>query len=107
MKNTKAERIFDNIYRECRIHLKTSNLERNTDGTAIGFSNISEEITCKRTWNAIQKLINRELKKLQLDEELIGTSEYHQLKKDALEMVQSTLNNTIRREEEFKKFLES
>ena len=107
MKNTKADRIFTDIYRECRNHLKRSELKRNPDGTVVGFCNISEEVTCRRTWNAIQKLIDKELKNLDLEEELLGTTEYYELKKNAIEMVQSTLNNTIRHEEEFKRFLES
>lgn len=93
---TKAERIFKDTYAECRRHAKRWGIDRNPDGTAIGFCRLAtEEVTCIRTWNEIQRLIDKEHSMIELDKELLGIDERTELCEYALEMVQSTLNNTI------------
>lgn len=94
-KETKAERIFKDTYTECRIHVKTWGFERSKDGTAIGFNHLAtEELTSTRTWNAIRKLIDSEKRNLEVYRKY-GFENSYELKRFALEMVESTLNNTI------------
>ena len=100
---TKAEKIFKDTYTECRLHVRTWGCERN-NGKAIGFNRLAtEEVTCRRTWNAIQKMIDNERRNFELDRRLgIEVSEVREV---GLEMVQETLNNVIRSEEEFQNWL--
>ena len=100
---TKAERIFTNTYSECRIMVKTHGFE------GIGFGSlITEETTSTRTYNTIQKLIDKEKRNLELNRKLKVTSEERQeLLENALEMVQITLNNSIRKEKEFKELMKA
>lgn len=96
---TKAERIFKDTYTECRIHAKAWGKQYNPDGSAVGFSGlITEEVTCKRTWNAIQKRIESEKKVLEFDKKYgILDKERLDLLEYAIEMVQSTLNNEMKK----------
>lgn len=103
---TKAEKIFKDTYTECRLHAKAWGFERQADGRAIGFNRLAtEEATCRRTFNAIQKLIDKEAKNIELNKRLLGEDDYTARCEFALEMVQETLNNAIRNEEEFQKWL--
>lgn len=94
----KADKIFEDTYRACRLHAKAWGKEYNPDGSAVGFSGlITEDVTSRRTWNAIQKRIDSERKNLELDKQF-GMMEQFSLDRleYALDMVQSTLNNEIK-----------
>lgn len=96
---TKAERIFNNTYTECRIHTKTWGMQRNPNGKAIGFTGLikrDSDTSCKRTWNAIQKLIDSKKKQVEIALKYdFGDREYYEMCSFALEMVQSSLDNEI------------
>lgn len=103
---TKAEKIFKDTYTECRLHARTWGFERTPEGKVIGFNNLAtEEATCRRTFNAIQKFIDSEARRIELDKKFFGEDEDTALREYALEMVQETLNNAIRTEEEFEAWL--
>ena len=103
---TKAEKIFNDTYTECRLHAKTWGFERTPEGKVIGFNRLAtEETTCRRTFNAIQKLIDNEAKRIGFSKKHFGEDEHTALREYALEMVQETLNNAIRTEEEFEAWL--
>lgn len=94
MKQTKAQKIFTDTYTECRIHIKDWGLERDQNGKAIGFNRLStEEVVCTRTCNAVENLINTEKKMLKFDHEIGIANDWTALCEQALEMVESTLNN--------------
>lgn len=95
---TKAERIFNDTYTACRVHVKAWGMERNSDGRAIGFTSLeTEEVTCRRTWNAIEKLIAGESKNIELSVKYgVIAEEKAEMKRFALEMVQVTLENEIK-----------
>ena len=94
----KARKIFEDTYMECRLHVKNWGELRQPDGRAVGFNSlITNEVTCKRTWNAIQALIDRESNNLDLEERLdVLRPERLKVLRFALEMVQETLNNEMR-----------
>lgn len=92
---TKAEKIFNETYTECRLHARTWGCERSENGKAIGFNKLAtEEATSRRTWNAIQKLIDKERERIEFDKRL--GIDVREVVEFGLEMVQETLNNTIR-----------
>lgn len=92
---TKAQKIFEDTYTECRIHAKRWGYERTESGRAIGFASlVTEEVTCRRTWNEIQRLIDREKKEIEMCKKL--DIEINSVREFALEMVQETLNNCIK-----------
>lgn len=95
---TKAQRIFNDTYTACRVHVKAWGFERNADGKAIGFNGLStQEVTCRRTWNAIEKLIASESKNIELAKKYgVIDNAKAELKMFALEMVQVTLENEIK-----------
>ena len=98
-KMTKAERIFTDTYTACRVHVKAWGFERNADGRPIGFNSLeTEEVTTRRTWNAIEKLIKAEGKNIERSEKygVIDTAKA-EMKKFALDMVQVTLENEIKK----------
>ena len=91
---TKAERIFEETYAGCRDHIKKWGYEENTGFQRMFYKD--NETFSKRTANAVQKLIDKEKRNLELDKEL------HVLSPDricfleqSLKMVQATLNNTL------------
>ena len=99
---TKAERIFNDTYRQCRIYVKHWGVQKE-NGKTVGFNSLeTEDVTCKRTWNAIQKCIDKEIKHLEFhfNHNFISEEEYR-FYSNALEMVQGTLDNTIRSYENF------
>ena len=94
MKQTKAQKIFTDTYAECRIHIKDWGFERNQNGKAIGFNRLyTEEVVSTRTCNAIEKLIYGEKKMLEFDHEIGIADDWTALCEQALEMVESTLEN--------------
>lgn len=94
MKETKAEKIFKDTYTECRVHAKTWGFEYNANGKIIGFNKLAtEEVTCKRTTNAIQALLNGERKNLEIYRKYGMEKEKYEFLSKALDMVQSTLEN--------------
>lgn len=94
MKLTKADRIFQDTYSECRNHIRAWGMEYNPDGSAIGFCNLcSEEVMSTRTFNAIEKLINSEARRLEFDHKFGLADERTELNENALAMVRTTLKN--------------
>lgn len=89
---TKAERIFKDTYTECRLHIKRHGYEEN-----VGFNTLiikDTESVSTRTFNAISKLIASERKSVEISEKLgIGNAT---LNRQALDMVEATLNNNIK-----------
>lgn len=89
---TKAERIFKDTYTECRLFIKRHGYEENTGFNA--FIMNDDESVCTRTFNAISKLIASERKSIEISEKLgIGNTT---LNRQALNMVEATLNNCIK-----------
>lgn len=93
---TKAEKIFDSTYYECRVHIKNWGPQYNDNGDQIGFNGvITDESVSTRTLNAIQKLLDRERKTVERYESLgVAEAERIILLKNALGMVQATLDNS-------------
>lgn len=89
MKQTKAERLFFRNYAMCRRHIEHWGFE------GIGFSGIDcdeTETTPTRTCNAIQKQINGMRRHLEKCVQF-GIGENIEIKMQALEMLQITLDN--------------
>lgn len=103
---TKAKRLFDRNYRICRKHIEDWGYEENA-----GYSGIECEDTegvPTRTCNDIQKLIDKERKHIELDVKLeVIDTEKAEFLTQALNMLQATLNNQRRHNEEFKEMLKS
>ena len=98
MKMTKAERIFRDTYLDCIVHVKRWGFETNPDGRPVGFTGLStEETTSRRTWNAISKYIEeeKEIIDMMVKYNVISADEA-KIKRFALDMVQVTLENTIK-----------
>lgn len=92
----KAERIFQDTYRECRMHAKRHGFEYNQNGKPAGYGFVvAEEAVSIRTLNDMQKYIDSERENIAVDEEL-GILEPDRLNilKYAIDMVQVTLDNT-------------
>lgn len=103
IKMTKAQRIFQNTWTECRIHIKEWGMEYNPDGTAIGFNNlITEDPTSTRTFNAIEKEIEKAEHLMAVDHDLGIADDWTKLCEDALKMVRSTLKNARALDAQFK-----
>ena len=102
---TKAERIFKDTYFECRKHVKTWGVERNPDGRPVAFGSLitkDTESATIRTCNAVQKLINSEARRLDMNDRYgVGTPESQKMQRDALEMTQATLDNLIKKIRDF------
>lgn len=89
---TKAERIFNATYTDCRLHIKIHGYEENVGFNALTMND--DESVCNRTFNAISKLIASERKSIDVAEKLgIGNTT---LSRQALNMVEATLNNAIK-----------
>ena len=94
MKMTKAQKIFQDTWTECRIHIKDWGMKYNPDGTAVGFCNMdTEEVMSARTFNAIEKEIEKAEHMMKMDHELGIADDWTKLCEDALKMVRSTLKN--------------
>lgn len=91
---TKAERIFEETYAGCRNHIKKWGYEENSGFQRMFYKD--NEIFSKRTANAVQKLIDKERRELELDKELhVLSSDRICFLEQSLEMVQVTLKNTF------------
>lgn len=106
---TKAERIFKDTYFECRRHIKVHGIERNSDGRPVAYGSlITEDAVCIRTCNAVQKEIDKESHRLDMNDRLgIGTSESQKFQRLALEMTQATLDNQIKNIRDFEAWLKA
>lgn len=97
---TKAERIYTDTYLNCRRHIRTWGYEEN-----VGFNRLSyndNETVCTRTFNEIQKYIDKDKKILETDIKLdILDAATIKLNKQVLDMVQTTLDNTIKSHSSF------
>ena len=92
---TKAERIFRNTYAECRIHIKNWGYEENTGFTRLSLDD--NETVCTRTFNEIAKYITAERKRIEISVKYnVIDSEKANAYNQALNMVQATLDNTIK-----------
>lgn len=98
---TKARKIFEDTYCECRRHIKVWGYD------GVGFNRMAtEETVCTRTINEIQKHIDREYKDLQRDAQFMD-AERVQFLQNALNMTQMTLNNVRESERKFKEWLKT
>lgn len=94
MKMTKAQKIFQDTWTECRLHIKDWGMQYNPDGTAIGFNNMdTDEPMCTRTFNAIEKEIDKAERLTKVDYEIGIADDWTKLCEDSLKMVRSTLKN--------------
>ena len=93
---TKAAKIFQDTYTECRIHIKAWGIEFNPNGKAVGFTGvITDQPICTRTLNEIQRLLDAESRQIDIAEKYgAGDPDYRVIKRDALKMVQSTIDNS-------------
>lgn len=104
---TKAEKIFKDTYTECRKNAKSWGFRYNPDGRPVGFNSlVTEEVVYTRTLNDVQKFIDRERKDLARDEKLnVLDADRLNLLKYALDMVQVTLDNNRKSNEDFERML--
>lgn len=104
---TKAEKIFKDTFYACMNHIKTWGYDVDKNGKAIGFNRLNtEEVTCTRTFNAVQKFINNRRKDSEIAKRLgIADPEWDELVGQALNMTQSTLDNAIETERKFQEML--
>ena len=94
MKMTKAQRIFQDTYTACRIHIKDWGFEKNPDGKAVGFWSLdTEEPVYARTLNEIDKLIDSNMKMVEFDRKYGFEDDWTDLCDEALQMVRSTVEN--------------
>ena len=100
---TKAERIFRDTYFECRRHVRNWGIERNPDGRPVAYGSlITEEVVSIRTCNAVQKFIDAEKRRLDMNDRYgVGTEESQRFQRQALEMTQATLENQVKRIRDF------
>lgn len=91
---TKAERIFNDTYRECRAIIRRHGYEPNSGLNGLVMKD--NETVCTRTLNAISKLLKSERQNIEMAKKLGTTlAECAQQKEDALKMVEHTLYNAI------------
>lgn len=91
---TKAERIFQDTYRECRQIIKHHGYEPNSRLNGLVMKD--DETVCTRTLNAISKLLKSEQRANEIARGLEAISaERAQMNADALEMVERTLYEAI------------
>ena len=88
---TKAEKIFNATYHDCKEHIETFG----TDGKDSGFNRLAtEEIICTRTINALLKLLGAKRKSLELSLELgVISKDKYTIKARILDMVEATIEN--------------
>ena len=102
---TKAERIFKDTYFACRKHVRDLGMKRNPDGRPIAYDTLitkDDESVSIRTCNAVQKFIESEKRRLELNGKFgIGTPESQECNKFALEMTLATLDNHIKHIRDF------
>lgn len=93
---TKAEKIFKDTHWACKKYIREWGVD---DGAKGGFARLStEEVTSTRTWNAIQNLIDKARRDIQIDFELNIMTESEVAKETVIiDMVQATLDNTRNR----------
>lgn len=95
MKETKAERIYRDTRSECKSHIKAWGYQEGTGFT--GLATREDDHICKRTLNAIQKLLDNDRAWLKVDRELGVSSEEEATEKEHLyNMIQATLDNEAR-----------
>ena len=91
---TKAERIFKDTYFTCRKHVKDWDMKRHPDGRPVAYDTLitkDDEDVSIRTCNAVQKFIESEKRRLELNDKFgIGTPESQERNKYALEMTDSS-----------------
>ena len=100
---TKAERIFKDTRYECGRHYKAWGREYNPNGKPVTFGSlITEETVSTRTFNAVQKEIDKDRKDLEIAERLGAlTPEWIEERRYVLDMVQTTLDNNRKSYNEF------
>lgn len=105
----KAEKIFEDTFTACRIHVRDFGLEFNPNGEAIGFNGlITEDVVCTRTVNAVQKLVDSKLREWDIFDKYDTNGDEGRARRDfwrqAMKMVQSTINNERKSLKEWKEF---
>lgn len=103
-KQTKAERIFRSTYAASRNHIRAWGYTENSAWTRM--ETRDDEVLTMRTVNAIQKLIDRENRKIEFFEKQGIADEREVLSRQALEMVQNTLDNERERIELDKRYFD-
>lgn len=114
-KQTKAERIFRETYVESRIHIERWGFDENASWS--GLCDSKEEAVHARTLNAIDKLIDAELRTIEHFERFTAKHpsddpehdlkllESYTIRKQALTMTRNTVESVRRSEREFKEML--
>lgn len=98
---TKAKRIFNDTYTDCRKFVRDwGNVDIDENGNAIGYNRMTyrdDETVCTRTMNEIKKFYEKERKFINLVIETgVYDTEMAKQMTDALDMVESTIENQIR-----------
>lgn len=92
---TKAERIYRATRYECKKHISNWGYKENVGFNAVIYND--NETVCKRTLNEMRKHLERARKHLALDIKLgILTSEAATFEEQILNMVEKTIENTVR-----------
>lgn len=88
---TKAEKIFNATYHDCKEHIEAFG----TGGKGAGFNRLAtEEVICTRTINALMKLLGAKRRDLQMAKELEAIPlEKINKKLRILDMVEATIEN--------------
>ena len=109
MKMTKAEKIFNDTYCECRAYIRKHGLQMNPDGRPVAFGSLFTDLDVSiRTCNDVQHFIDSEKKYLDnIEKHGIGAPESRSLKRNALAMVQATLENQVKSIRDFQAFLKA
>lgn len=110
-KQTKAERIFQVTYVQCKRHMEVWGKEYNPNGRPISFGSVfcnDNESVSIRTLNAIQKFIDNRKKMLELDKKYaVLTEEEISDKEYILEAVQVAADTNRKRLKDFEAKLNS
>lgn len=95
---TKAEKMFRANRIECEAHIKNWGYEINPNGKAVGFNTIAtsdDDHICTRTLNDIMKLVEAARRQTNLSLKYgVIDSEKYTLRMNALNMVESTVENS-------------
>ena len=105
----KAEKIFKDTYYECLQDIRAWGIRYNPNGKAVGFTGlITEEVVSIRTCNDFRKYMDAESKRIDMTIKYgVRTAEEMQERRDALVMVEATLDNQIEHIRDFNAWLKA
>lgn len=93
---TKAERIFTNTYSECYYIVSKYGYDEKTRQRMSSLITRDGEEVCRRTFNAIRKLIESERNAINLRENMgIFSHEEAEQERQAVKMIENTLDHEI------------